>query len=96
MTYLFSHVKNAFSGQNAKLPDRAGFRFSKIACAPDIKCTGEICPTYPNEAQDETVSSVLRKTVITFSLLSGIGQMTCRWKALEISYHLQFESHQKQ
>ena len=55
---------------------------------------GEIRPTYLGGAQDKTVSSVLRKTVITFLFLSGIGHMTYRSKSLGTSYHLQFESHQ--
>ena len=50
-------------------------------------------PTYPGGEQDETVPSALRKIVIAFLFLSGIGHMTYRWKALGTIYDLQFESH---
>ena len=93
LLFILPHQKRVFRTKSrparAKSARPGGTQLSR--CCLRAR-PGEIRPICPSGAK--TVSSVLPKTVITFWFLSGIGHMTYRWKALETSYHLHFESSQ--
>ena len=64
------------------------------AGAPGLRCGRTRPQVRAHLSFLPSVSSVLRKTVITFSFLIGIGHMTYRWKPLGTRYQLLFESPQ--